>query len=75
MNTSSSETASAKWRGISLILVGIIFLNTGIFAYVYLNRQTDFDEFQSQFAGLLDQLFENQQEIQRLQQKIEIIQY
>ncbi|MHA2429068.1 MAG: S1C family serine protease, partial [Candidatus Hermodarchaeia archaeon] len=75
MKTSSSETTSAKWRGISLILIGIIFLNTGIFAYIYLSLQTDNDEFQSQFAGLQNQLVANLQEIQRLQQKIEIIQY
>jgi S1-C subfamily serine protease len=75
VNTSSSENASAKWRGITLILIGIIFLNTGVFAYIYLSLQTDFDEVQRQFAGLKDQLFENQQEILRLQQKIEIIQY
>ena len=73
--TSSSETASAKWRGISLIFIGIIFLNTGIFAHIYLSLQTDFDDVQSQFVGLQDQLFENQQEILRLQQKIELFQY
>jgi S1-C subfamily serine protease len=75
VNTSSSENTSAKLRGISLILIGIIFLNTGIFAYVYRSPQTDFDEILNQISELQDQLFENQQEIQRLQQKIEIIQH
>jgi len=73
--TSSSETNSAKWRGISLIFIGIIFLNTGIFAHIYLSLQTDFDDVQSQFVGLQDQFFENQQEILRLQQKIELFQF
>jgi S1-C subfamily serine protease len=75
VTTSSSETASAKWRGIALLLLGVIFLNMGIFAYIYLGLQTDFDAVHSQFVDLQLQLVETQQGLQGLQQKLAIIQY
>lgn len=75
MTTSSSATSSGKWRGIALLLVGVIFLNTGIFAYIWLGLQTDFEATQSEFVDLQLQLADTQQELQGLQQKLEILEY
>jgi len=63
-----NEYNSKKWRDISFFLILLVIINVGFFATTYF-------ELRSQFSSLRDQFQENQREIQRLQQKIEVITY
>jgi S1-C subfamily serine protease len=62
------EASSKKWRVLSLLLIAIVLINMGFFIYTFLNLQSQYSEIQVQ-------LHDNQLEIQRLQQKIKIINY
>lgn len=69
----SFETTSQKWKLIAIGLIAFIIINVGFFAYTTVNLQKQFDTVQNQYALLQGQLRNNAQEIQRLQQKVDLL--
>lgn len=72
---SSSTESRDKWKIISFFLVLIVILNTAFFGYTYLSITKQFTDLNNEYAKLQEILQESQDEILRLQNNIDIIQY
>ena len=74
-NVPSSDSTSKKWKIISFVLTLTVLSAVGLFAYTYLTLHTQFADLHNQYAYIQNQLHDNQQQVQRLYQTIEIITY
>jgi S1-C subfamily serine protease len=71
--TLSFESTSQKWKLIAIGLIAIIIINIGFFAYITVDLNKQFDAVQNQYTILHDQMRDNDQEVRRLQQKIDLL--
>lgn len=66
---------TSRWKIFSLFLIFALVLYMGLSFLLYFNLRSDYAMIQDQHSNLQVQLYESQQEIQRLSQQLQIAEY
>jgi S1-C subfamily serine protease len=72
---STTASSTTKWKFISILLIGMLIFNIGLFVYLYRDFQSQFDTLQTQFTSLHQDFLDNQLMIAQLQQQLEGVPY